>query len=159
MSRLNAETAMYGRWAGLLNFVYNNDQAPSFSVATPMRPVLPTGSTELYNDPLGFALSLVGHPSGTPWAVTSDDLASSSSKWFVMLDLAEYRLIRNILGSFVDIDETDNGRSQDYASLADRAADRVMALEKLYGTYFTNLKPLQSGTIQLPFITKAGPEF
>jgi hypothetical protein len=160
--RLDAEIALHGRWAGLLDFVYQRPAEADRPIPSTNRKVVPdaSGPTELYNDPLGFAISLVGRPSATPNAITDSDVGAVAGRWFMFLDLAEYRLIRSMLGSFTDIDQTDNGRTDSYARLADRAQERADNLMEQYKQFLTPFRGgASSGAIRFVPPTSHVPRY
>jgi len=127
MARLDVETALHARLGGLLHHVFaKGDQATD-------RPILPTGSTALYSDPIADALGDLGVTPADPFNPADPDLAAiPSGKSRMFLELAEYRLILTALGNFVDVDESAQDRSQDWSALADRMMERAEAIAKKY---------------------------
>jgi hypothetical protein len=133
--RLAAETVLYNRWKGSLIFVYQRvtpDPATGAPVDGPVNaPVVPTGTTAVYDDPISYGLQLSGYPA-TAAAPADADVARAAGRWVAFTELSEYRLIQNLIGSFTDVTESDFGRSASYNQLADRWAERAKELREQY---------------------------
>jgi hypothetical protein len=142
-ARVDAEQVLYDRWGGLLYWVFQRAADPKTGTFPPTnKPVLPTGSTQVYSDPLNYALRQLGKPPGNPVIVGDGDVNLAVGQWDMMLDLAEYRLISNLLGSFTDVTESNFGRSASYDQLASRAQKRLDALTTQYASI---LSPFRFG--------------
>jgi hypothetical protein len=160
--RFTAEQALYGRWAAFLVFVYQKHDS-SGALAITNVPVFPGGAVSpqspvptpplpvaLYNDPIGLSLQSLGITPIDPSLIVDNDVFRVPPvRWFNFLDLAEYRLLRSTIGSFTDIEESAQDRSQNWTSLAERASNRADDLEKQYAALLAPVfRPAYSGTIR-----------
>lgn len=144
-TRFDVETVLYSRWAGALQFVFNRttyDPVTGAPVEAPTnRPVVPDPGTpsSLYDDPIGYGLRKSGYPpAGTP--VIDGDVAVAGPRWDLFLDLSEYRLAQNLLGSFTDVTESDFGRSASYDQFASRIKARIDQLKTDLAPYLVQFR-------------------
>jgi hypothetical protein len=151
-TRLDAETALYGRLEGALLFVYQRDADPqtgTFPLSN--QPVTPSnsGPTPIYTDPLGYGLRQSGSPAASPVSVTDADVAAAVGNWDMFMDLSEYRMAVSLLNSFTDVTESDFGRSVSYNQYADRLQKRIDALTTQYLAFLTPFRySASSGVIR-----------
>lgn len=149
-TRLDAETALYSRWQGAMLWVYQRDDDPvTGQPPATNQAVTPTGSTAIYNDPLGYGLRLTGTVPANFADIADSDIAGAVPRWDMFLDLAEYRLGVSILASFTDVTESDFGRSASYDQYATRLQKRLDALMDQYKPFLTPFRVgASSGTIR-----------
>lgn len=157
-TRLAYETALHDGWGGMLAFVFQ-------AGAPTDRPVAPTGTTTVYNDPLNFALGCLGLPAADPSAVADADVARIiPANYHVAVSLATYQLIQNIVGNFVDTTVSGQDRSEDWAKLADRANAVAATIKATYGGLMLAYdRRASSGTMRTvpptAFLPRWGPGF
>jgi hypothetical protein len=100
---------------------------------------------------IGFALQCLGITPAIPGVVSDADLALvPASKYFLLCDLAEYRLIKNLINSFAQPDQTTGNTKIHLNSMTDRFRKQLNDLEKQYGAYLgLDRSILSAGSIRL----------
>jgi hypothetical protein len=148
-TRLDLETELQARLGALLYFVYVRTWVAARGSAPS---IIPTGTNALYNGAIAWALDLLGVPADSPAAVGVADMARIPvADYSIVCDLAEYRLIANALGNYVQPDESASGRSQAWGSLRNQFQSRLKDLEDLLKPYIKASRyTIGYGSIKLP---------
>lgn len=110
-----------------------------------------SGINAVTNDPIGYAIRQCGGSVADITNIVSAEIAGISDQ-DKFLDIAELRLLENILGNLDDVDIRLGPRSENLSQLATRLEGRVARLqariEKLYGF---GLGELDAGYFALDF--------
>ncbi len=148
MALLDFQIYLRGQAAGLLDFVY-----PPVNGISPTDPATAPTPPTVYTGPIGWALANAGMPPANPFALAETDLtkAVTAGKFYLVADLAEYRLLANTLGSYVEPDETALDLSQSWGALRGQFAARVSELSKQLAPLLASGKyKVGRGTYRLP---------
>lgn len=105
------------------------------------------------NDPIGYALRRLGYSVADIGSVADADVtAVTSSDVDAALDLAELRLLQNILGNLDGVDITVGPRQERLSQLRDGVEMRIGKLaEQIAADHGIGGASLQAGTIDLDF--------
>lgn len=94
------------------------------------------GNNRHLTGPLGFSLQALGVTPAIPGVVADSDLALvPNAMFYVLCDLAEYRLLRNLLTSFAQPDQSTGNSKISLNSMVDRYRLQMNDLEKQYASY------------------------
>ena len=123
ITRISIEAELAGRDAALLTFVGLDASA--------------SGSNPTFGAAIGFAMQAVaGVIASTPGQVTDADLqAVDPALFYALCDVAEIRVIRVALRSFLQPDEESADRMQAWGKLREQFAADLEALEAQYRPY------------------------
>jgi hypothetical protein len=113
--------------------------------------VLADGENRHLTGPIGYSLSLLGVTPAIPGVVSDDDLALVPvAQYFLLCDLAEYRLIKSLLGSFAQPDQTSGNTKIQLNSLIERYRQQMLGLEQQYAAYLGKYRAtLTAGSIRV----------
>lgn len=119
-----------------------------------------TGSNADLSDPLGWGFRQAGYTLTSFTTVSDTDLAGvSGDDLDEMLDLAELRLLENILGNLDGVDVRLGPREEKLSQLTDKIERRIKALrEKLELVYNWSASVLTTGFIGLEFAQHTGDD-
>jgi hypothetical protein len=100
---------------------------------------------------IGFALEKLGVAPAIPGAVSDADLAKvPNSQFYKLCDLAEYRLLRNLLTNFAQPDQTSGNTKINLNRMLERFHKQMLELEKQYAAYLgTNKAMLSPGSLRV----------
>jgi hypothetical protein len=86
-----------------------------------------------------------------PGTVTDADLANlPNSQFFLLCDLADYRLLKNLLTNFAQPDQTSGNTKVNLNRMLERFHKQMLELEKQYAAYLgTNKARLSPGSIRV----------
>lgn len=112
------------------------------------------GSNADLNDPIGYALRYVGYAVDDPSSVSNSDIAEIADEDLdQVLDVAEYRLLKNISGNLAMVDITTGPVSEKLSQLStslEKRIDKLAAdIAALYGTGTT----IEVGAFHFDFAT------
>lgn len=147
ITRLALETELAERVGGLMTFVGKSASA--------------TGSNPSFGSAIGYAAQLNGVTAGTPGVIADSDLAGlATSLFYVLADLAEYRLIVSCLGNYVQPDEQAQDRQQAWGALRKQFQDRADELAKMYKAIINPRQaPTLAGQSHVRFPTPGDPRW
>jgi hypothetical protein len=117
------------------------------------------GNNRFLEDSIGEALNLLGVRQAIPGVVSDDDLARlDPGKFYVLLDLAKYRLIQNLLANFAQPDQTSGNTKVNLNRMMERFHKQSLELEKQYAAYLSRGKAMLSpGSIRVGPTPRAQP--
>jgi hypothetical protein len=109
------------------------------------------GSNRFLGGAIGFSLSKLGVTPAIPGTVTDADLANlPNSQFFLLCDLADYRLLKNLLTNFAQPDQTSGNTKVNLNRMLERFHKQMLELEKQYAAYLgTNKARLSPGSIRV----------
>lgn len=113
------------------------------------------GGNEDLSDPIAVAVRMCGGSVASLRVVTDDDLAGVATddidKFF---DVAEARVLENVLGNLDDVDLSVGPRKESFSQLAEQTEKKLTRLQKkLEKEYGIGLMALESGVVNLNFAT------
>lgn len=116
--------------------------------------VIPIVTNEVFNDPLGFALRKLGLSVTNVTAVADADVTAVTDEDLdAFLDLAEVRLMQNILGMYDAVDIVVGPRQERLSQLRDGLETRIDKMSaKISSEYGIGGATLEAGTIGLDFV-------
>lgn len=110
------------------------------------------GSNADLIDPLGWAIRRMGYTVASLGAVTDTDLLGIA-EYDQLLELAEYRTIRNILGNIALVDTKVGPREEKLSQLAPQIRELLKSKwEQLEEEYGVGTPSLEGGVIGLDFM-------
>lgn len=111
------------------------------------------GSNLDLNDPVGYAIRQLGGSVSDFTNVADGDLSAiSTGDYDELLDVAELRLLENILGNFDDVNTTTGGISEALGQLGSRVEAAIATKrEQIQKDYGRGRGKLKAGTIGLDF--------
>jgi hypothetical protein len=109
------------------------------------------GQNRFLSGSIGFALSLLGVQPTIPGVISDGDLANlNPGKFYILCDLAEYRLLKNLLNGFAQPDQTSGNTKVNINRMIERFHKQMLELEKQYAAYLgTNRARLSPGSIRV----------
>jgi hypothetical protein len=109
------------------------------------------GQNRFLSGGIGFALSLLGIQPTIPGVVSDADLANlNPGKFYILCDLAEYRLLKNLLNGFAQPDQTSGNTKVNLNRMIERFHKQMLELEKQYAAYLgANKARLSPGSIRV----------
>lgn len=112
-----------------------------------------SGANGDLNDPLGYALRVLGITVANITSVADSDLTGvDGDSLDELLDLSEWRTLNSILQNYDAVSLSVGGRSESYGQFADRLeAALKRKQEQIENTYGLGLGSLEAGVIQLDF--------
>jgi hypothetical protein len=112
------------------------------------------GSNVNLVDPLGWAIRRLGYTLATFGTVTDADLAViPADDTDQLLDLAEYRTLRNILGNIALVDTRVGPREEKLSQLAPQIRELLKSKwEQLEEEYGVGTPSLEAGVVGLDFM-------
>lgn len=116
-----------------------------------------SATSAVWLGPLTYAARHLGLPLADPMAVTDDDLAAFDTAWLdQLLDVAELRALKNVLGNYTDVDETVALGGQKLSQYRDALVVTIKAKEEAVKTlYGYGLAPVTAGTLDGGFASPA----
>lgn len=113
--------------------------------------VMADGANRFLTGSLGFALQALGVIPALPGVVSDDDLARvPASQFYILCDLAEYRLLKNLLSSFAQPDQTTGNTKIHLNTMKETFRQQMLDLEKQYASYLGQYRSvLSSGSIRV----------
>lgn len=107
-------------------------------------------------DPIVFALLCIDIVPANPTALTDTDVSGvADTDLSKLLDLAEMRLLENIVGNLALVDITVGPRKEALNQLVDQAEKAIARLSsRIASMYGFGVGSLDSGVISLDFMTK-----
>ncbi len=114
---------------------------------------LAVGSNDDLNDPIGYGLRQSDLTVADHADVVDGDVANVTDALLdQVLDIAELRLLKNILGNLDEVDLEMGPRSEEFSQIADRVEGKIERLEKsVTDQYGVGLGALSSGIITQNF--------
>lgn len=137
LTRAHVETILINRCGTLMT-------------AAGMAHSLPSPISSL-NDPIGYALRRLSYSVASVVAVTDADVSAvTTTDYDALFDLAELRLLQNVLGNFDGVDITVGPRRENLSQLRDGIEARIGKMEdKIASEHGIGGASLQAGTIEL----------
>jgi hypothetical protein len=117
------------------------------------------GQNRFLNGPLGFSCQCLGVTPEIPGVVSDADLSKlPNSQFFLLCDLADYRLLKNLLTNFAQPDQTSGNTKVNLNRMLERFHKQMLELEKLHAAYLgTNKARLSPGSIRVGPTPRAQP--
>jgi hypothetical protein len=117
------------------------------------------GQNRFLTGSIGFSLDRLGVTPEIPGVVSDTDLAKlPNSQYFTLCDLADYRLLRNLLTNFAQPDQSSVNTKVSLNRMIDRFRKQAEDLEKQYAAYLgTNKARLSPGSIRVGPTPRAQP--
>jgi hypothetical protein len=117
------------------------------------------GNNRFLGGAIGASLQLLGITPSIPGTVTDADLANlPTSQFFLLCDLADYRLLKNLLTNFAQPDQTSGNTKVNLNRMLERFHKQMLELEKQYAAYLgTNKARLSPGSIRVGPTPRAQP--
>jgi hypothetical protein len=114
------------------------------------------GQNRFLSGSIGFALSLLGVQPTIPGVISDGDLANlNPGKFYILCDLAEYRLLKNLLNGFAQPDQTSGNTKVNINRMIERFHKQMLELEKQYAAYLgTNRARLSPGSIRVGLVPR-----
>lgn len=113
-----------------------------------------TGSNADLNDPIGYALRYVGYTVDDPSSVANADVAELASEDLdQVLDVAEYRLLKNISGNLALVDITTGPVSEKLSQLSASLEKRIEKLSADISTLYGAGVTIEVGAFHYDFST------
>jgi hypothetical protein len=114
------------------------------------------GSNRFLTGAIGYSLTLLGVTPAIPGVVSDADLSLvAPAMFYVLCDLAEYRLLKNLLGSFAQPDQTAGNTKILLNKMIDRFHKQMLDLEKQYASYLGRYRAvLSTGSLR---VVRPGP--
>ena len=107
ITRAAIETALVSREGGLLSFLSKSTTS--------------SGANADLTDSIGAGMQSLGYTCATPGTVLDADLSAvPDATFYTLVELAEYYLIRSLLNSFTETDESAQDRKQQWNAFAKR---------------------------------------
>jgi hypothetical protein len=109
------------------------------------------GQNRFLNGSIGFSLSKLGVIPAIPGVVSDDDLAKiPNSQFYLLCDLAEYRLIKNLLSNFAQPDRSAGSTKTSLNAMIERYRQQMLDMERQYAAYLgTHRATLTAGSIRV----------
>lgn len=113
--------------------------------------VLADGANRHLTGAIGAALNLLGVQQAIPGVVSDADLAAvPPSQFYILCDLAEYKLLKGLLSNFAQPDRSAGSTKTSLNALSERYRQQMLDLGKEYAAYLgRNRSVLSTGTIRV----------
>jgi hypothetical protein len=137
ITRLVVETKLIDRDAALLLLCGKSTMAD--------------GQNRFLTDPIETSLQLMGITPEIPGVVSDADLAKlPNSQLSLLCDLAEYRLIKSLLGNFAQPDRSAGSTKTSLNAMKETFRQQMLGLEKRYAAYLDKYRAtLTAGSIRV----------
>jgi hypothetical protein len=109
------------------------------------------GQNRFLTGSIGFSLDKLGVTPEIPGVVSDTDLAKlPNSKFFLLCEIADYRLLKNLLNNFAQPDRSAGSTKTSLNAMIDRFRMQMLNLEKQYAAYLGNDRAtLGTGSIRV----------
>lgn len=109
------------------------------------------GNNRFLTGSIGFALQLLGITPAIPGAVSDSDLALvAPSQFYLLCDLAEYRLLKNLLANFAQPDRSAGSTKTSLNAMIERYRMQMLDHEKQYASFLGRYRSvLSTGSIRV----------
>jgi hypothetical protein len=109
------------------------------------------GKNRFLSGPIGFGLQCMGITPASPGTVTDADLANlPASEFYLLCDLAEYRLLKSLLTNVAQPDQTNGNTKAQIDTMMKRFHQQMLDIYNQYRAYLGNDEAtLKVGSIRL----------
>jgi hypothetical protein len=109
------------------------------------------GQNRFLTGALGFALQAIGVTPEIPGVVSDTDLAKvPNSQFFLLCELSDYRLLKNLLNNFAQPDRSAGSTKTSLNAMIERYRQQMKDLETQYASYLSKYKAtLTAGSIRV----------
>jgi hypothetical protein len=117
------------------------------------------GANRFLTGPLGFSCQCLGVTPEIPGVVSDADLAKvPNSQFFLLCELADYRLLKNLLNNFAQPDRSAGSTKTSLNAMIERYRMQMKDLETQYASYLRKYKAtLSPGSIRVGPTPRAQP--